>query len=111
MFDARPVALKSPFENALGRQFVILTKENQLLGPLPGSFAGPKWLEMPAAHAQKFFKICQHDSGQNTAVLLGCSTTGSVCVIKFRIDLNEGMLCWLLSKQELTVSFFFFLFS
>jgi hypothetical protein len=61
---------EQPVENALARQFVVLTEKSEWWEPLPKSFDGPKWLEMPNANATMFFKICQCNSGANSTVIL-----------------------------------------
>lgn len=87
--DARPVKLSHPFQNALARQFVVLTETSEFWQPLPAKFAGPNWLEMPNANAKTFYRIRQYDSGASSTVILACTESGSVCVVKFHM--LEGM--------------------
>lgn len=96
MLDARPRKLENPFEDALARQFVLLTETSRLWEPLPVTFSGPKWSQMPGARVAQFYKICQYHSGSYSAVILGCTANGDVCVIKFRNDFLEGsvFLLW-----------------
>jgi hypothetical protein len=91
MLDARPRALVNPFEDALARQFVLFTETGVLWSPLPVTFPGPVWATMPGANVKQFYKVCAFSSGPDSAVMLACSATGEICVIKFRCRLVAGM--------------------
>jgi hypothetical protein len=49
-------------------------------------FKGPKWTTMPKESAENFYVVKSFASSERSRVLLACTVSGAVCVIKFLRD-------------------------
>ena len=100
MMEAKPRRLSNPFEGILSRQLVVLQENSYVWEPIGKKFKEPKWTEMPMTSAKKFFVLKSFASSKRSRVLLGGTSSGAVCVIKFLRD--NGL--------KFYVCFFFFFF-
>jgi hypothetical protein len=83
MMEARSQPLLNPFDGIFARQLVVLNKQSFVWKPMDGDFKGPKWTKMPKTTAKKFYELKGFASSRRSRVMLGCTKSGAVCVIKF----------------------------
>jgi hypothetical protein len=83
MMEARPRRLSNPFEGICSRELVVLKESSFVWEPLDKKCEGPKWTTMPMESAKNFYVLKSFASSERSRVLLACTVSGAVCVIKF----------------------------